>query len=383
MKKRIDFTTSSSTVGNMWVQYTDGNLNLKPDYQREYVWSDEFKFKLVYSLVRNYPIGNITVRKLSADEKGQVNSEVVDGQQRLTTIFDFLEGRLLIKGEDAFNIFDEVHNLYTEKERGSKDVSNLIKKFKSKKKMIFGYSLLPNRSQIQINNYNLSISTINQANNTEVAEYFRFVQNQERLRAGEILNAFIDSEIDDMLYENCDVDKVTSVLSFDNSRKDFNKLFSAVVGLVLGEINFGCKDSDIISFVRKITDNGLSEEVKSIVKRLSSGLNKLSDFDADLVKSNKRLVKLLMLLIGFDFLDLSAYPIDKIKSLERFNNNLSAFNSAKANEVERVFGTKFTTESIEDHRLVALITKGGHNKKRVFERVKIMKNILEQEYYSK
>ena len=93
MKNRLDFVTSSSTIGSLWVDYRDKYLNLRPNYRRNYVWSNEFKNKLIYSLLKNYPMGSITIRKLSIEQmKESFKSEVVDGQQRLTTIFDFIDG---------------------------------------------------------------------------------------------------------------------------------------------------------------------------------------------------------------------------------------------------------------------------------------------------
>lgn len=37
-------------------------IELDPDYQRGFIWSNEFKDKLFYSIVKGYPIGNISLR---------------------------------------------------------------------------------------------------------------------------------------------------------------------------------------------------------------------------------------------------------------------------------------------------------------------------------
>lgn len=380
MKNRLDFTTSSSTIGNMWLSYSDKSLNLRPDYQRNYVWSDAFKNKLIYSLVRNYPIGNITIRKLTREDQSGILSEVVDGQQRLTTIFSFIENQLTVKGQDAKEILEEVINTYNSKDMEDKNIQKLIKKFEKGSKIEVTYDLLPSRTRVFINNYNLSISTINQAKNTEVAEYFRFVQNQERLRAGEIINAFIDSPIDDVLYSTCDVDKLTDVISFNNTRREFNKLFSAVLGLILGKINFGCKDDDIIEFVRNNTGIRMNTELESLAKIIGKELDFIAKLDPNSVNANKRFIKLLMLLVGFNEMNFEKETLKKIHALEKFNNNISAFNSAKKGEVEKVFKNGFSEESIENHRLVALITKGAHNKERVQERIKLLGTILNSDY---
>ena len=379
MKNRLDFTTSSQTVGSIYMEYIDKTLNLKPDYQREYVWSDAFKYKLIYSIIRNYPIGNITVRKLTYRQEGKIKSEIVDGQQRLTTIFDYMDGKLVVSGEDSYEIMYEVISLYTDEELKNKEIQKLIAKYDKRKKLELTYSLLPNRAQVRFGTYNLSISTINQADDKEVAEYFRFVQNQERLRAGEIINAFTESPIDDILLDGCNVEKLMEILGFDNSRKEFNKLFSAIVGLKHKKLNLGCKDSDIIDFVRKETATPLDEGIKNTASRLAKELNYLTNANLK-IRSNKRFVKLLMILVLFENISFEGKEDSILRNFELFNANLSAFNSAKKKKKKKVFDGKFTDKSQENHRLVALITKGGHNYERVNERSKIMKDILINDY---
>ncbi|MCI9359290.1 MAG: hypothetical protein HFH59_17815 [Lachnospiraceae bacterium] len=37
-------------------------VDLQPEYQRGYIWSNDFKDKLLYSIIRRYPIGNVSLR---------------------------------------------------------------------------------------------------------------------------------------------------------------------------------------------------------------------------------------------------------------------------------------------------------------------------------
>ena len=43
--------------------------------------------------------------------------------------------------------------------------------------------------------YNISITNITNATDDEIAEYFRYLQNQERLRAGEIINSVPETKL--------------------------------------------------------------------------------------------------------------------------------------------------------------------------------------------
>lgn len=385
MKNRLDFTTSSATVGSLWIDYRDGNLNLQPKYQRNYVWSDEFKSKLIYSLIRNYPIGSVTIRKLLPEQiTDKYKSEVVDGQQRLTTIFNFIDNVFFITGDDARMIMNEVINQYSDYELKIKPVSKLINDYADNKKLILKYELLPERMRITLNNYNMAISTINQAQDVEVAEYFRFVQNQERLRAGEIINAFVDCPLDDVLEEKCNVNKLAEVLSIDNSRKEIHKAFYGVVGVLLDKLNFGCKDDDIINFAEKIDDINLDANVKMYAEAIALQLGAIaSNCEPRSVKANRRMLKFIMLLSGLGLEDYNIDCFNKIKGLEYFNEKISSFNSAKKDAVKDSFDPKvFSPDDIENHRLVALISKGGHSRERVTDRANILIGLLNRFYYN-
>ena len=72
-------------------------LVLKPIYQRNKVWNDASKSYLIDSIMRNYPIPPIFMRdKLNLTERKTIR-EVVDGQQRISTMLDFYNNKFPIK----------------------------------------------------------------------------------------------------------------------------------------------------------------------------------------------------------------------------------------------------------------------------------------------
>ncbi len=62
-------------------------------YQRYLVWDDESRSFLIDSILKNYPIPPIFLRK-HVNNDGSTHYEVIDGKQRLTTIQSFIEGNL-------------------------------------------------------------------------------------------------------------------------------------------------------------------------------------------------------------------------------------------------------------------------------------------------
>lgn len=65
-----------------------GDITLQPVYQRNDVWTKPKKSKLIESILRNIPIPSIYFA-----ETTEGNWEVVDGQQRLTAFFDFIDNK--------------------------------------------------------------------------------------------------------------------------------------------------------------------------------------------------------------------------------------------------------------------------------------------------
>lgn len=69
-----------------------------PDFQRKLVWKKQHKFHFIETILLNYPFPEVYIASADIDvETLQAKEIVVDGQQRLTTIRDY------IKGEGDFN----------------------------------------------------------------------------------------------------------------------------------------------------------------------------------------------------------------------------------------------------------------------------------------
>ena len=84
-KSKEIFTDSYSvSLGEIMSMYKEGELNIHPDFQRVFRWSDIQRSKLIESILLGIPIPSIFV---SQEENGKW--DIVDGLQRLSTIFQF------------------------------------------------------------------------------------------------------------------------------------------------------------------------------------------------------------------------------------------------------------------------------------------------------
>lgn len=71
-------------------------LLLSPSFQRRRVWTRQGKSYLIDSIVRGMPIPQFFIRERVHTRERRTIREVVDGQQRISTILDFIEGKFTV-----------------------------------------------------------------------------------------------------------------------------------------------------------------------------------------------------------------------------------------------------------------------------------------------
>ncbi len=179
-------------------EFFDGdNRYIIPIYQRNYAWDIEEVNQLLDDIKKrdgdNYYLGALTVKK-RADNA----FEVIDGQQRLTTLFLILS----VLGED-FNL-----NLSFEHRQTSSDELNIIKQQgeltgDSQIAKVYNY-LIKNKDSLfdikdwQANWENVQIMQVELPNNADLNQYFERMNNRgEQLEQHEVIKAKLMSELKD------------------------------------------------------------------------------------------------------------------------------------------------------------------------------------------
>lgn len=96
----MDRRHNIQNVAWLYDHYDRGRLDMDPPYQRKSVWNRVFKDYFIDTVLLNYPAPAIFLyEEMSGD--GRSMYHVVDGKQRLTTVFEFLRNEFAVSDRAA------------------------------------------------------------------------------------------------------------------------------------------------------------------------------------------------------------------------------------------------------------------------------------------
>ena len=95
MNKRYNRKSTNITISLFYEQYQLKKYNIDPPYQRDKnIWDEKQKSFLLDTILKNFPIPPVFVEQKIDTATGKTTYDVIDGKQRLTTIVDFIEGKI-------------------------------------------------------------------------------------------------------------------------------------------------------------------------------------------------------------------------------------------------------------------------------------------------
>ncbi len=93
VKYHVVWRPEDPSIFELHRQSQRGTINVQPEFQRYYVWDDKKASRLIESVLLDLPI---PVVYLAEEIEGHFS--VIDGQQRLTSFFRFLDNDLELRG---------------------------------------------------------------------------------------------------------------------------------------------------------------------------------------------------------------------------------------------------------------------------------------------
>lgn len=150
-------TKKTLTAQSTFIRRT--KINTNPDYQRPAVWTRPQKQLLIDSMLREYDIPKMYLHKTGKD-----TFDVIDGQQRLRTIWEYFSGGFALpKNADPVDDMDIAGKKYDDLDMDLLD---------------------------KLNSYNLDFVVLDDVTEDEISEMFLRLQNGTTLKAQEKRNAY-------------------------------------------------------------------------------------------------------------------------------------------------------------------------------------------------
>jgi hypothetical protein len=92
MSLQIKPSVTNPTIADVYQLIDEGKLILRPEFQRKFVWTHEHQEDFIDTILNGLPFPEIYVCEGDVDvQKLRITRLVIDGQQRLTTIRNYIE----------------------------------------------------------------------------------------------------------------------------------------------------------------------------------------------------------------------------------------------------------------------------------------------------
>jgi len=226
--KRLDMRLlpSDPDIETIVSRIKSGDIDLQPDFQRGEVWSRAKKQRLVDSVLRDWHVPPIHVIEDVQTRK----QEVLDGQQRLVAIRDFIDGEFTLDGEIE-PIDDGLAALHG-----------------------FKYRDLPDVWKRRFNQFTIRLFRIVDYRPGEPGELFFRLNQPTSLTGAEQRNAFfgpVRAQIKALVEVLDEQGLGKEFLGFSNSRMAYDDVLSRVaLSLERGSLDAKVTSSDLIELYR-------------------------------------------------------------------------------------------------------------------------------------
>lgn len=300
------------------------------------------------SIFENYPLGEIIRNRvfINVDGISEIKYELVDGQQRITTIIKFMNDEIALTDEDSRKIISDFLP-YFEKSKSTKNIEKALTKFYEKEKLALKYKSLPTQLQEKIKTCSLSVRTLEVEDSDYILEYFRRVQSGKRLTNEDMVHTVVN-QLTDKTKEFSTNKKILNLFDFVFESGEEKKDASRKINLcVLEMISLFCDGRDM--GVPKDLWKWVNEQPSSELKpEHSAAISTIKEFFSTINTDNKKLsagkteIKLILSLILYGYNELSGklgFDINNFANL--------IFNIALVTKSVKTFNMKRTPDSEE------------------------------------
>lgn len=221
----------SITLSEFKTMWDEGDIELNPDYQRDYVYTEKRASKLVESILMGIPIPTVYL----SQEQNETYS-VIDGQQRLTSFVKYLSNEYKLKDLQELK---ELNDLYF------KDLDKEVQR-KLKKCSLETIIILKNSSELK---YEI---------------FARLNQGAVSLKPQELRNCIYRGSFNNMIEDIAKTNKTFEILmGQENKRKTYQEQILRFFALR----DFAGFKSSLLKTMNGYMDTHQNDDVDSISKQ--------------------------------------------------------------------------------------------------------------------
>lgn len=214
-----------------------------PTFQRGYVWPDKYKRALIDSILRGFPIHPMLAYK-ELDNDGRERYWIIDGRQRLSTVYDFMQGKFRTS---TISLGKAEERKLPPIEPGRH------------------FQELSDRARNLFLSYTFVVNVVDGTEKVELEVLFRRIQNQLKLTASERLTSY-SSKAKDYAHQLQEHAIWTDFYTGENDRKQLFQGCMMLIALELaqGYVNLNTGLNDLASGVKdKLITPNLCEAIES------------------------------------------------------------------------------------------------------------------------
>lgn len=267
----MKINSTDPDIETIFYRIRDNTIDLQPDFQRDFIWNRNKKQCLIDTILRNWQMPPIFL----VESKDGETQEVLDGQQRLTTIYNFLNDDFPVDG----HIEPENPDLI--------ELNGLL------------FSELPSNIKAKFKRFSLTTYTLFDYNQSEPYELFFRLNQGAALTPAEKRNTLfglVREQVSKCVQYMQKLGINNTMIGFNNHRLSYHDVVARLLYIVTNKsMNKKVRDADLVEMYR--SEQQLPE---SIIERTKQTLERLSNSLNTRVKLNKASLLTWLLFIYFE-----------------------------------------------------------------------------------
>ncbi len=327
INRQIPSSPSMKKISDLLGMVRRQELILQPEFQRKLVWNAKHKEAFIDTILRGYPFPEVYIAQSGVDlDALSTQQVVVDGQQRISTIISYIEGKLDLE-------------------------------------IIPAYASLPDEDKKIFLQYDVVVRDLRDMDSETIKEVFKRInQTKYNLNSIEIHNALYDGEFittgKDIL-STFDGDDTLPVFNETDVNRMVDLYFILSIMATYEEGGYFSANGMTDEYIKRYDDK--YENKEKIIEQLKRVINAIKDFHLEPFSMWFRKSNFFTLVV--ELLKLETIP-DGIKDkLNDFENNVLASKDKLDTDYGKYYAAMYTGTNSRAHR----VERGDIFKKYVLE----------------